>query len=55
LATAQLQPFTGILGWMKLFLIVILGVFIYALSIRVVGRGLWNDLLGDVKRVLSRR
>jgi lipopolysaccharide exporter len=50
-----LRPFSGILGWLKLFLIVISGVIVYALTIWVVSRSLWDALLNGVKRVLSRK
>jgi teichuronic acid exporter len=54
-ASSLLQPFRGISGWLKLFMLVISGAIIYVLAIRVISRGLWNDLLGGVKRVLARK
>jgi O-antigen/teichoic acid export membrane protein len=54
-AASLLQPFKGISGWLKLFLLMVSGAIIYALSIRVLGRGLWDDLLGGMRRVFAKR
>jgi O-antigen/teichoic acid export membrane protein len=53
-AVTQLQPFSGWMGWIKLLLAIILGAFIYALTLFLFGRELLNDLFGGVKRVLAR-
>jgi O-antigen/teichoic acid export membrane protein len=52
--TLQLQPFTGILGWMKLFSIAMFGAALYILMIRFLNRELWNDLVLSVRRILAR-
>lgn len=55
LASSLLQPFAGVLGWLKLFMLVISGTGFYVLLLRLTSRGLWNDLLMGVNRVLSKR
>ncbi|HSL42300.1 MAG TPA: lipopolysaccharide biosynthesis protein [Anaerolineales bacterium] len=55
LATAQLQPFSGLLGWTKLLLLIALGTIVYATIIRLVSKDLWEDLFTGVKRVFLHR
>ena len=54
LLIAQLQPFSGLLGWIKLLLAVLAGALVYTGTVRFVGRNLWADLLIGVKRVFAR-
>jgi PST family polysaccharide transporter len=53
LLTKQLSPFEGVIGWIKLISIAAAGAGVYFLLLRQLNRGLWDQLLRSVRRVLS--
>jgi PST family polysaccharide transporter len=53
LMSTYLQPYVGLIGWVKLLLTVVIGMLIYILMVRFGSRDLWNDLFAGLKRVFS--
>jgi teichuronic acid exporter len=48
-----MNPFVGLLGWVKLLSLISLGAVIYLFLLWLVNRTLWNELVHNLRRVLS--
>jgi teichuronic acid exporter len=47
------SPFEGLIGWIKLFSNIVVGVLVYLCLLRMANRELWNRLFQSVRHVLA--
>jgi len=52
IVSSALLPFEGPVGWAKLAAVVLAGVIVYAASLRLIRRDLYQQLIASVRRVL---
>lgn len=52
--TRLMEPFEGMIGWAKLLSIIAIGALVYILLLKQTNRGLWDQLLLSLRRVVYR-